>query len=592
MELQQPSCFDESLVRGDDHDHGKLIDGEGAERDDHGNPMLFLASSSRTPPENAARRRTSSSSDGESCRQTQNGSSLNNDVCNQNSAAATTLVHCHRRFFFPEREESEDDDHEGDDGHGGGILVDRRPRKSSTSTPAQHVGTTCREGGGRGASSEHEGSGSGGGILLVGFTEGETDDGGSSLQLENCDKLGTLGLVEGALLRMLGGGGGAAPAPADSPSLSHSLSQKSSHSLSYKDSPSLSQSLSYKNDSPSLSHSSSYKKDSPSLSHCLSYKKDSPSLSHSLSQKSSTRSLSHSLSQKSSHSLLSHKDSPYLCHSLSQKSTVPENFLDAEDYGKLVETDVLFQCQSHPHPEEDAEIAEEASSSSGPDEEHKERKLLSRLLDQVQTLRREKEQMEQHVMANKQPIFHWDGARICASCVSKRSGRRADKRQSRNCAVNHENLRQTVENAAQMAKAAAEAAQAAALSVAKNSTAVELLLQTLSPSLSSSIAEHLERSVLKCGQNTRCRQTTVANDKSEEEENTDVMKNKKMVLIQMVPTLVQWKVDGEWCCLNRRECLANLLHHSSKVSLLSWEVSLMKASVELLQPTFRGTSVM
>jgi hypothetical protein len=148
---------------------------------------------------------------------------------------------------------------------------------------------------------------------------------------------------------------------------------------------------------------------------------------------------------------------------------------------------------------------------------------------QVRTLRREKEQMEQHVMANKQPIFHWDGARICASCVSKRSGRRADKRQSRNCAVNHENLRQTVENAAQMAKAAAEAAQAAALSVAKNSTAVELLLQTLSPSLSSSIAEHLERSVLKCGQNTRCRQTTVANDKSEEEENTDVMKNKKVV---------------------------------------------------------------
>ncbi|CAM6014621.1 unnamed protein product [Sphagnum balticum] len=576
MELQQPSCLDESLVRGDDHDHGKLIDGEGAERDEHGNPMLFLASSSRTPPENAARRRnTSSSSDGESCRQTQNGSSVNNDVCNQNSAAATTLVHCHRRFFFPEREESEDDDHEGDDGHDGGILVDRRPRKSSTSAPAQHVGMTSREAGGRGASSEHEGSGSGGGMLLGGFTEGETDDGGSSLQLENCDKLGTLGLVEGALLRMLGGGGAAA----DSPSLSRSLSQKSSQSLSYKDSPSLSQSLSYKKDSPSLSHSSSYKKDSPSLS-------------HSLSQKSSTRSLSHSLSQKSSHSLLSHKDSPYLCHSLSQKSNVPESFLDEEDHGKLVETVVLFQCQSHPHPEEDAEIAEEASSSSGPDEDHKERKLLSRLLDQVRTLRREKEQMEQHVMANKQPIFHWDGARICASCVSKRSGRRADKRQSRNRAVNHENLRQTVENAAQMAKAAAEAAQAAALSVAKNSTAVELLLQTLSPSLSSSIAEHLERSVLKCGQNTRCRQTTVANDKSEEEENTDVMKNKKMVLIQMVPTLVQWKVDGEWCCLNRRECLAYRLHHSSKVSLLSWEVSLMKASVELLQPTFRGTSVM
>jgi hypothetical protein len=60
---------------------------------------------------------------------------------------------------------------------------------------------------------------------------------------------------------------------------------------------------------------------------------------------------------------------------------VPESFLDEEDHGKLVETDVLFQCQSHPHPQEDAEIAEEASS--GPDEDHKERKLLSRLLDQV-----------------------------------------------------------------------------------------------------------------------------------------------------------------------------------------------------------------
>jgi hypothetical protein len=95
--------------------------------------------------------------------------------------------------------------------------------------------------------------------------------------------------------------------------------------------------------------------------------------------------------------------------------------------------------------------------------------------------------------------------------------------------VNHENLRQTIETAIQMAKAATEAAQATTLSVVKNSTTVELLLQTFSPSLSSSIAKHLERSVLKCGQNTRCRQTTIANGKSEEEENTYVMKNKKVV---------------------------------------------------------------
>jgi hypothetical protein len=46
-----------SVQGASDHDHGKLIDGEGAERDGHGNPMLFLASSLRTPPENAARRR-------------------------------------------------------------------------------------------------------------------------------------------------------------------------------------------------------------------------------------------------------------------------------------------------------------------------------------------------------------------------------------------------------------------------------------------------------------------------------------------------------------------------------------------------------
>jgi hypothetical protein len=64
--------------------------------------------------------------------------------------------------------------------------------------------------------------------------------------------------------------------------------------------------------------------------------------------------------------------------------------------------------------------------------------------------------------------------------------------------------------------------------VVKNSTTVESSYKlSVHPSLAP--LQSIWREVLKCRQNTRCRQTTIANGKSEDEENKYVMKNKKVV---------------------------------------------------------------
>lgn len=164
---------------------------------------------------------------------------------------------------------------------------------------------------------------------------------------------------------------------------------------------------------------------------------------------------------------------------------------------------------------------------------------------QVHTLRAKK---KQGIQAAEEPRSEKDygiwatAPRRTASTV-KRAGSKEKKKVTKN-----DEMRLTLEAASQAAKAAADAAQAAAASVAKNSEAIEMLLRTLSPPLSTSNAEQLENRT-HSGRRRRRRKPKV--EESESSEAAEEESTKKKIVKQnrtthwilgfMVVTTLVWR---------------------------------------------------
>lgn len=134
----------------------------------------------------------------------------------------------------------------------------------------------------------------------------------------------------------------------------------------------------------------------------------------------------------------------------------------------------------------------------------------NRISVQVQALRAQQKQGKQRARATRSQTrtdsISWD--------ITKRPG--SKEKRSRKA-----DMKNMVEAASQAAKSAAEAAKAAADSVAKNSEVIEKLLATLSPSLSSTIAEQIKHRVLS--------QNILDSEESRESENVKMIAKKIVI---------------------------------------------------------------